>query len=52
MTTDIPYRPVGENPDPARPATPADAPPPQDPAPLLHVRDDNPAHDASAAPDD
>lgn len=41
-----PYRPIGDNPDPAHPPDP---PPPR---PLDHVPDDNPAHDDSAAPDD
>lgn len=41
------YRPIGDNPDPG------DHPPgPVEPKPLVHVEDDDPAHDESAAPDD
>ncbi len=42
-----PYRPIGENPDPA-----TVAPEPADLPPLVHADDDDPAHDSSAAPDD
>ena len=42
-----PYRPIGENPDPSD-----DDPTPDSLPPLPRSEDDNPAHDASAAPDD
>ncbi|WP_426166087.1 hypothetical protein [Sandarakinorhabdus sp. DWP1-3-1] len=42
-----PYRPIGENPDPA-----GGDPEPEDLRPLPRSEDDDPAHDSSAAPDD
>lgn len=48
-----PYRPIGENPDPTRePPAPVDDPAPDSTNPLPRSADLNPAHDASAAPDD
>lgn len=41
-----PYRPIGENPDPASHPDSGDTPS------LPHAEDDDPAHDESAAPDD
>ena len=43
-----PYRPIGENPDPSETGTQAETPH----EPLPRSEDDDPAHDAGAAPDD
>lgn len=64
MDAQAPYRPIGENPDPAPAPDPVpvgepvpEGPPVRDPVPgsanpLPRSADDNPAHDAGAAPDD
>ena len=47
-----PYRPIGDNPDPGdHPPGPVESGPVES-GPLVHVEDDDPAHDDSAAPDD